>query len=424
MRSWRWEGLLPILALVGCASEPEPPATWSGVRPTFVQPVYERTPPPNLLAVRAPLAPTRPAPSRPSSVAPVPASAPAVGLPPARSAPVNQPVASRPPMRSAPVRSAPVSAPPVNLPPAPSPVSSRAYRNPAPVSSPLPDLPPARPALADRPVASLAPMRSAPVSPPTPLPSPRRTYQSAAPVSSSLPELPPARPAADRSMASLAPTRSAPVSPPPPLPSPSRAYQSPAPVSSSLPDLPPARPAPVNRSMASLAPMRSAPVSPGSMPGGMATFKFSKGYRSNWFVAASQIYMVSKTGRCEDLQSEVKFRLGSAEQKILKSPGNGLTTILAGTDYTYSKVSSFNISSMIGTVAYTNTHCQRRVTFTPVAGHQYAVVSRSVFGGQCDIDVIDEGSGRAPADLDVDDGATCSRVYERERALAKSERRG
>lgn len=158
----------------------------------------------------------------------------------------------------------------------------------------------------------------------------------------------------------------------------------------------------------------SAPVLEDAMvsgpSGAVAALQFNKGYTSRPMVTGTQSYFVSMTPRCEDLKVAANLLWTSPDGPVRQVAANQPITIMAATLYYVNS----------GYMQLSHPSCQRRATFTPVAGRQYTVVSRAPMGEECDLEVVDQSTNRPPADLAVEDGATCLRVYQRELALQKA----
>lgn len=159
---------------------------------------------------------------------------------------------------------------------------------------------------------------------------------------------------------------------------------------------------------ASVPVLEDAPASGANGP--VAGLKFSKGYTSRPMVTGTQSYLVSMTPRCEDLKAAADLLWTSPDATVRRIGANQPVTILAATLYYVNA----------GYMQLTHPSCQRRGTFTPLAGHEYTVVSRAPMGEECNLEVVDQSTNRPPADLTVEDGATCLRVYQRELALRKA----
>lgn len=145
-------------------------------------------------------------------------------------------------------------------------------------------------------------------------------------------------------------------------------------------------------------------------PGTAATLQFFKGYQSRLMVSGSQSYFVSTTTRCEDLRLGASLLWTEKDGKVGQVAAGQPITVLAATVYYVST----------GYMEVSNPSCYRRATFTPVAGHQYRVISNAPLSAECDVRVTDLATNQTPADLVVQDGAKCLRDFQREQELNKS----
>lgn len=119
-----------------------------------------------------------------------------------------------------------------------------------------------------------------------------------------------------------------------------------------------------------------------------ATLEFEKGYTTgaNAVEATVQEYSLSTDGQCGSREETATFtwvtgaamrRRAAADQKLYVSA-----------------VTTYYASGM--RVAGT---CSAWATFTPEVGHTYRVVQREQRLGVCEVEVVDQQLGRAPADL-------------------------
>jgi hypothetical protein len=143
--------------------------------------------------------------------------------------------------------------------------------------------------------------------------------------------------------------------------------------------------------------------------GPIATLKFSKGYDSSYGITGTQSYLVTTSPKCEDLKVAAKLLWTTSDQKVSKVQADKPTIVLAATLYYVS-------TGGLGLVA---PRCDKRATFTPGAGHRYAIVSHAQVATECHLEVIDEATNGPPPDLVVADGAACLRAYQRESELGK-----
>ncbi|MBI3678367.1 MAG: hypothetical protein HY243_17290 [Proteobacteria bacterium] len=134
-----------------------------------------------------------------------------------------------------------------------------------------------------------------------------------------------------------------------------------------------------------------------------AQITFTKGYKNGFGVSGTQVYGISQTDDCSNIQYLDKLSWFTASSRSTRVAGGHRVYVLASTTYFY---------STLGPTLYVQvnqTDCGGGgASFIAEVGHSYNVTEDAPFRKQCTMQVTDVQTGASPASLQMGLPESCA----------------